>query len=128
MKTNLPANLLTRMFRLEMATDRQGRARTPLRAAEPPRRAAECAPYHKREIFGLSCRLSRLAPLLLGLALALGGWGGAYAGTYDEWVQVHNLPSATSGPADAPAGDGIANLLKFALGLEPLTPGPRPLF
>jgi len=70
----------------------------------------------------------RLAPLLLCLALALSGLQGAYAGTYDGWVQAHNLPSATSGPADAPAGDGIANLLKFALGLEPLTPGPRPLF
>ena len=38
------------------------------------------------------------------------------------------MPGAASGPADAPAGDGVANLLKFALGLEPLTPGPVPLF
>ena len=66
--------------------------------------------------------------LLAWSSLLVIGLGGVHAGTYDDWVQAHNLPGAASGPADAPAGDGVANLLKFALGLEPLTPGPVPLF
>ena len=66
--------------------------------------------------------------LLAWPSLLVIGLGGAHAGTYSDWVQAHNLPGAASGPADAPAGDGVANLLKFALGLDPLTPGPSPLF
>ena len=32
--------------------------------------------------------------------------------------------SSISGPAANPAGDGVANLMKYALGLNPFTPGP----
>ncbi len=56
------------------------------------------------------------------------GLGTAHAGTYADWVQAHNLPSNASDPTNAPAGDGIPNLLKFAMGLDPNTPGPDPLF
>jgi len=38
-----------------MATDCQGRTRTPLRAVIPPRRAAECAPYPPCRILRLFC-------------------------------------------------------------------------
>ncbi len=70
-----------------------------------------------------------LAPLLLSLAVCsvISGVGRAYAGTYAEWVQAHHLPWNLSSETNAPAGDGVPNLLKFLLGLDPMTPAPRPL-
>ncbi len=32
-------------------------------------------------------------------------------------------PEGLRGPGDEPAGDGIPNLMKYALGLPPMTPG-----
>lgn len=44
---------------------------------------------------------------------------------YQLWLQAHLLPMDESGqgaPTATPAGDGIANLIKFALGLSPQQP------
>jgi hypothetical protein len=49
--------------------------------------------------------------------------------TYDEWVKTNGLPTTAGGrPGDAPAGDGIPNLIKFATGLAPKVPGPAAWF
>jgi hypothetical protein len=54
----------------------------------------------------------------------------AHAGgqTYDAWVEANQLPAEMAGITNTPAGDGIANLFKFALGLDPKVPGPKTLF
>lgn len=41
--------------------------------------------------------------------------------TFEGWVTLHSLPAGESGPLDNPAGDGIANLLKYAMGIDPWT-------
>src|SRR5690625_3819336 len=41
--------------------------------------------------------------------------------TFADWAAA-NLPEGLRGPEDDAAGDGIPNLVKFALGLDPLTP------
>ena len=55
--------------------------------------------------------------------MALLGWlsisGVCHADTHDDWAQAHNLSGASSGPTNAPAGDGIPNLLKFLWALRP---------
>lgn len=48
------------------------------------------------------------------------------AGPYHSWLQANGLPMDGSGigaPGAAPANDGIANLIKFGLGLNPWTRG-----
>jgi YVTN family beta-propeller protein len=50
----------------------------------------------------------------------------------DRWNFLHFTPAqladpATSGPLATPAGDGLANKLKFALGHAPFTPVPVPV-
>lgn len=72
--------------------------------------------------------MKQLGRLKLWLLLNLGLGCIAHAITYEDWVAAHGLPSDARGPADAPAGDGIANLLKFGMGLDPMTAGPSPLF
>ncbi len=42
-------------------------------------------------------------------------------GTYPEWVAFHGLAGSGAEPGASPAGDGIANLIKFASGLNPHT-------
>jgi len=45
---------------------------------------------------------------------------------YGTWCAAHNLPSDGTGSGAltaCPAGDGIANLAKYALGIDPSTPG-----
>ena len=45
---------------------------------------------------------------------------------YQQWLQANALPMDGSGPGDpaaAPAGDGITNTMKFALGLSPAVNG-----
>ena len=39
---------------------------------------------------------------------------------YSEWVAQFGLPLAQRDPLATPAGDGVSNLLKFALGVPPL--------
>ncbi len=41
--------------------------------------------------------------------------------TYNGWVQVQNIPANQRGLLEDPAGDGIANIWKFAVGLDALT-------
>jgi len=49
-----------------------------------------------------------------------------YDNAFEEWMD--NLPASEKppevqrGPGDMPAGDGVSNLLKYALGLMPMTP------
>lgn len=48
------------------------------------------------------------------------------ATSYQLWLQAHGLPmdgSGSGGPTACPAQDGVANLIKFALGLSPSDPG-----
>jgi autotransporter-associated beta strand protein len=40
---------------------------------------------------------------------------------FDLWSMVQELPPGLSGPTDDAEGDGLDNLLEFALGLDPLT-------
>jgi hypothetical protein len=40
--------------------------------------------------------------------------------TFAQWAA--SLPEEARGPLDNPAGDGVSNLIKFALGLDPLVP------
>ena len=42
------------------------------------------------------------------------------AQSFAGWSQQHGLSGAAADPAAAPAGDGIANLLKYAFNLDPL--------
>lgn len=44
---------------------------------------------------------------------------------FAAWIAdpAHGVPEDMRGPLDAPAGDDIANILKFAMGIEPMTPG-----
>jgi autotransporter-associated beta strand protein len=42
------------------------------------------------------------------------------AESFAGWSQQHGLSGAAADPAAAPAGDGIANLLKYAFNLDPL--------
>ena len=39
---------------------------------------------------------------------------------FEGWLQQYGLTGAAADPAAAPAGDGIANLLKYAFNLDPL--------
>ncbi len=45
--------------------------------------------------------------------------GEASPDTYDSWIAGFDLPEAEQGLLATPAGDGVSNLLKYALGLEP---------
>jgi hypothetical protein len=42
----------------------------------------------------------------------------------EDWMTVHGVPVGQRGLLDNPAGDGISNLMKYALGLHPLIPSP----
>lgn len=63
------------------------------------------------------CVLCRALVVLCCLALASRA---AAAETYYEWIARMQVPEARRGLNDDPAGDGTPNLLKFALGLNPL--------
>jgi thiol-disulfide isomerase/thioredoxin len=39
--------------------------------------------------------------------------------TFANWAAAHSLPAGKNGPSDAPDGDGVPNLVKFASGLLP---------
>ncbi|HPA20766.1 MAG TPA: choice-of-anchor Q domain-containing protein [Verrucomicrobiae bacterium] len=43
-------------------------------------------------------------------------------GTYPNWVAFHGLVGTNAQPGASPAADGIANLIKFASGLDPNAP------
>ena len=45
---------------------------------------------------------------------------GIPASPYDSWIEAFDLPDEKRGPLDTPAGDGVANLLKYALDIDPL--------
>lgn len=55
-------------------------------------------------------------------ALTIEGLDPGPAG-FAAWEALSALPAHLRGPLDNPAGDGIVNLLKFALGLDPAVPG-----
>ena len=42
--------------------------------------------------------------------------------SFADWAAGFELPTGQDGPGDNPAGDGIVNVLKFALGLNPNEP------
>src|SRR5206468_12467213 len=48
--------------------------------------------------------------------------GAGATAEYTHWAYLH-LPEGQRGAADDPDGDGLANLLEFALGLDPLGVG-----
>ncbi|MGB6219544.1 hypothetical protein [Haloferula sp.] len=41
-------------------------------------------------------------------------------GGFDAWPDLTDLPEALRGPDATPAGDGVANLIKYAIGIGPL--------
>lgn len=68
-----------------------------------------------------------------GYTLAGGFWGAAFEvvlpppdESFTAWMDAlppeEQPPEGQRGPLDAPAGDGMSNLLKYALGLMPMTP------
>ncbi len=68
-------------------------------------------------------RLPRLphCALVILSCLALAPCASAAPETYYEWVARLQVPEAKRGLNDDPAGDGTSNLLKYALGINPLT-------
>ncbi|MBE2216115.1 MAG: autotransporter-associated beta strand repeat-containing protein [Opitutaceae bacterium] len=44
---------------------------------------------------------------------------------YTHWAYLEDLPPGLDGPDDNPAGDGVPNLLKFVLALDPLAAVPQ---
>lgn len=52
--------------------------------------------------------------LCLGVAQASGST------TFADWLAQHDVPADQRGFTDDPAGDGVANILKYALNLHPL--------
>ncbi len=60
--------------------------------------------------------------LTLTVSVSTGG-----ANTFSAWVVAHQLPAGADGPAATPSGDGVANLLKFAMGLDPKVASPTSL-
>ncbi len=65
-------------------------------------------------------------PLLVIIVLFGASARPVMAESYAHWLAAHSLPSDASGAGGlmaAPAGDGIANLLKFALDLDPAQRG-----
>ena len=64
--------------------------------------------------------------------LHAGFWGGGLqvivepGESFETWMEnlpdQHKPPPGQRGPDDRPAGDGMTNLLKYALGLMPMTP------
>jgi hypothetical protein len=45
----------------------------------------------------------------------------ASGGGFSDWAELASLPANQRGANDTPAGDGVANLVKYALGGTPLT-------
>jgi len=45
---------------------------------------------------------------------------------YDQWASMHFEDGEASSPNDSAAGDGVPNLMKFALGMNPHGTGGRP--
>lgn len=43
---------------------------------------------------------------------------------FDDWLSRMDVPVDSRGPMNSPAGDGVPNLLKFALGLKPSVSSP----
>lgn len=42
--------------------------------------------------------------------------------TFADWAANEGIPDEQNGPLDNPAGDGVANVVKFALGIPAMTP------
>jgi subtilisin family serine protease len=59
-------------------------------------------------------------------AMALTVESAAPAMNFANWIAdpARNVPPHQRGPADNPSGDGLPNLVKFALNLDPLLPAP----
>ncbi|WP_168442392.1 C39 family peptidase [Pontiella desulfatans] len=57
------------------------------------------------------------------VAMIQGGWRqDTNAINYQAWIAMHAVGHASSGYAQAPAGDGVGNLLKYAAGFSPFVP------
>lgn len=48
--------------------------------------------------------------------------GGGDGVTFADWAVDEGIPEGERGPEDTPAGDGVANIIKFALGIPALMP------
>ncbi len=73
-------------------------------------------------IFGTAQNELRIDNLKIYEGGRVSGTAGGGAVTFAEWVASEGISVEQSGLLDAPAGDGIPNLIKFALGLPALTP------
>ncbi len=56
----------------------------------------------------------------LPATLTIGGEGPPV--TFAAWPALQSLPEDKRGPYDNPTGDGVGNIIKFALGLDPAVP------
>ncbi len=61
----------------------------------------------------------RLVPVWDTFRLTMEGAVGPALVTFNEWAAEYGLTGDDADPAASPAGDGVANLVKFALGLDP---------
>ena len=50
----------------------------------------------------------------------------AVANAFGNWATIHGLSGADASPTANPSGDGITNLVKYALGLDPTVGAPAP--
>ena len=62
----------------------------------------------------------RAGPVRIFAPAADGGPGGPGGNTFANWPALLDLPEDQRGPNATPAGDNIANLIKFAIGVGPL--------
>lgn len=65
------------------------------------------------------CRILRAFCLGLVLSTLIGH--AASTETFPEWLVRNQVPANKRGQSDDPAGDGVSNLMKYALGLNPLS-------
>jgi|GEM_PF-2774332 len=70
-------------------------------------------------------RLGLLALITAFVAIAQAS--AASSETFSAWLSRQNVPENQRGMNDDPAGDGVPNLVKYALGLEALTPSRQQL-
>lgn len=69
-------------------------------------------------MFLTSIRMTRVC--FLGLMLASASLFAATGETFPEWLVRNQVPANKRGQGDDPAGDGVSNVMKYALGLNPL--------
>ena len=67
----------------------------------------------------------RAVPIVDATSLRLRITGVGATAEYTHWAHLEGLPPGLDGPEDNPAGDGVPNLLKFVLALDPNTAAPQ---